>query len=204
MKCLLSPPNIHILKITSRANSKLRFIHLIKVLKKRRRMNRVKVKTPWQVENVFIRTHSKRSAYYHLWTYIFWRSICEQIPSQYFSILSKLWKINKNDRVQRRTKKWIQTSYHKNTLKINFLLSLLKINLMKIAFKPNSRPVLINLIHFWTTRRRIDGCHRKTAPRIKIYLIITSYSQLRNTVPLRSYWSDKWIISQVFITIPYL
>ena len=57
--------------------------------------------------------------------------------------------------------------------------------------------------NFRTTRKTIDGFHRITALRIETYWGRTGYYQLKNTVPLRRYWSDKWNISQSSITIPY-
>ena len=91
IKCLLSPLDIHLLKITLRENSKPRFLYLIKVLKIGIIIDIVQGKKPWLIEKVFIKTHSKWSAYYHLWKYIFWRSRWEQITSQDLSIWSKIW-----------------------------------------------------------------------------------------------------------------
>ena len=66
--------------------------HLIKVLITRRRIGRVQGRTPWWIEKSFIRTHSTWIAYYHIWISKFLISLWEQIPIQYFSIWSKLWK----------------------------------------------------------------------------------------------------------------
>ena len=110
---------------------------------------------------------------------------------------------NKNWYISRENNRWSQTSYQQNTLKIKWSLSLLKLYLMKTSLRLNSRPSLINLIHFKTTRRIIDGFHRTTASRIKTYWRRTDYSQLKNTMPIRSYWSIQWDVIQACITITY-
>ena len=95
MKFLLSPLNIHLLKITSRVNSTPTFLHLIKIL--------INQKNNW---------YSSRE----------------------------------NNKLN-------QTCYHQNPLKIKCLLSLLKLHLLKISLRPNSRPSLINMIRFLNNQK---------------------------------------------------
>ena len=58
MKYLLSPPNIHIVKITLRENTKPIFLHLIKVLKIIQIIDRAQGKTPLWIYKFFIGTYS--------------------------------------------------------------------------------------------------------------------------------------------------
>ena len=58
MKCLLSPLNLHLMKITLRQNSKPIFHHLIKVLKKIRIIDIVQVKTTHGIKHVLINNNN--------------------------------------------------------------------------------------------------------------------------------------------------
>ena len=80
------------------------------------------------------------------------------------------------------------------------LLSPMKINLLKIALIPNSKPSLINMIKVLKKRRRMNGFQIKTTSIIETHQKITGSYQHRKTVPLRSYQTSQWNISQYFIT----
>ena len=47
-----------------------------------------------------------------------------------------------------------QTSPHHNTFKTKFLLSFMKLHLLNITLRPNSRPSLINMITFTNNRKK--------------------------------------------------
>ena len=88
MRYLLSPIKLHLPKIALRPDFNPRFLHLINVLKNK----------------------------------------------------------NNNSYISRENNTWNKTSLHQYTLKVKCLLSLLKLNILKITMRPNYRPSMINLI----------------------------------------------------------
>ena len=84
---------------------------------------------------------------------------------------------------------------------MRWLLSPLKLHLLKITLTSKPRTSLIHLIKVTINNRNNWWSPRKTTQRIEKYWKRAASYQLINTEPLRNYWGDKWHTRQIFITI---
>ena len=122
---------------------------------------------------------------------------------RFLHLINVLKNKNNNSYISRENNTWNKTSLHQYTLKVKCLLSLLKLNILKITMRPNYRPSMINLIKILNNQKNNWWISWNNSTKNRNILKITGSYQLRNTAPLRIYWSSQWNTSQFLTTITF-